>query len=92
MQKFILLVSLVGFICGCAMTKPVTPIGADKYVVSGYHEQDALAVADKYCNSLGKKISITNIRGETNTSWASVIFKCLSPDDPEYPRPANPKH
>jgi hypothetical protein len=86
MRKFILPVSLVGFICGCATTSPVTPLGADKYIVSAYHTQDASTAADKYCNGQGKKILVTNISRETNTSWASVIFRCLSPDDPEYLR------
>ena len=87
MQKSMLLVSLVGLFCACAMIKPVTPVGADTYTVSAFHKQDALTAANKYCDNQGKKILVKDIYGETNTSWASVIFKCLSPDDPEFHPP-----
>jgi hypothetical protein len=91
MQKSILLVSLVGFICGCAMTKPVTPVGGNIYTVSAFHKEDALKAADKYCSNQGKKILVTQTHEENNTSWASLVFKCLSPDDPELRQPQNPK-
>ena len=89
MRKFIVLVSLIGLICGCARTTPVTPLGRDLYTVSGLYSQDALTAANKYCDSLGKKILVRYTSGST---WSSVMFRCLSPQDPEYPRPAEPKH
>jgi hypothetical protein len=87
MQKFILLVGLVGFICGCAMSKPVTPLGGDIYTVSASRKENALTAASKYCDGQGKKILVKDIRSEHQQSWASVVFKCLSPDDPEFHPP-----
>jgi hypothetical protein len=87
MKKSILLVSLLGFICGCAMIKPVTPLGGDLYTVSAFHKIDALTAANKYCDSLEKKTLVKDIREEAQNSWASVVFKCLSPDNPEFHPP-----
>ena len=87
MQKFILLVGLVGFIWCCATSKPVTPLGGDIYTVSASRKEEALRAANKYCDSEGKKILVKDIRAEHQQSWASVVFKCLSPDDPEFHPP-----
>ncbi len=87
MQKSIVLVSLVGFICGCVMIKPVTPLGRDIYTVSAFRKLDALTAANNYCDILGKKTLVKDIREPGQNTWASVVFECLSPDDPEFRPP-----
>jgi hypothetical protein len=87
MQKSILLFSLIGCICSCTMTKPVMPLGRDIYTVSAFHKLDALTAANKYCDGLGKKTLVKSIRDEGQNTWSSVVFECLSPDDPEFRPP-----
>ena len=69
------------------MIKPVTPLGRDIYTVSAFRKLDALTAANKYCDTLGKKTLVKDIRDEGQNTWSSVMFRCLSPDDPDFRPP-----
>lgn len=72
---------------GPGSTKTVTNLGPDTYHVRGWHTEDALKEATEYCNKKGKNILVTNLSESSSKDWASIIFRCLSSDDPEYKRP-----
>lgn len=79
-------------------TGPITQSGKDTYILSatrcgacapvqGYVTQQA----GIYCTSLGKNLVVRSITGNNLQPWvpgnATIVFSCLSSDDPAYKLP-----
>jgi hypothetical protein len=90
----------VGLLAGCVTASEVVPAGRDSYMVQGHASGGlnagkgavaALQKANAYCATQQKFVLIRNtdshgiaaIGGESN----SLIFSCVTADDPEYQRP-----
>jgi hypothetical protein len=83
---------------GCVSTSDIVPAGKDSYMVQssargglvmGSENVNALKAANAYCAGMGKVMQIrrTDTSTSLNYAAASLIFSCLSADDPEYRRP-----
>ena len=81
---------------GCR-TSSVIPIGKDTYTVSVMRcglcepvQSAATEIADHYCATRGKQLQVKTIDGHNAQPWApgtaTVVFNCLSENDPEYKR------
>lgn len=87
----------VALVVGCS-TGPITQSGKDTYILSatrcgacapvqGYVTQQAAL----HCASLGKNLVVRSITGNNLQPWvpgnATIVFNCLSSDDPAYKLP-----
>ena len=74
-----------GSLCDSQMTK----LGPDTYMSSAIYGNGCgtdykVRHAGIFCSRMGKQIVVTNI---DNSLGGNVIFRCLSPGDPELQRP-----
>jgi len=88
-------------VAGCATTTDVVPYGKDTYLLStadiwGGYSQGSLKVkaaqrASAFCAEQGKVFTVRNTGGQGTQGWtstsATLIFSCISENDPENQRP-----
>jgi hypothetical protein len=100
MRRLIIVTIFMSSFWGCvSYSSGVLTMGPDTFAVSvdsgraSQAEKKALQEAQNYCNSVGKKIVVTNtnLSSSYGTFNFNVTFRCLSPDDPEYVRPVYKK-
>lgn len=84
-------------ITGC-VTGAVSPAGKDSYIVSATRcgicepvQGYVMRIASEYCVAKGRNLQIRNFSGNNAQPMfpgsATLMFSCLSSDDPEYGRP-----
>lgn len=100
MRQVITVLISIGLI-GCASTSDIVPYGADSYMLSsddvwGGYSQGSLQVkaaqrATDFCAKKEKVFIVRNTNSQGTQGWTStsstLIFSCVSKDDPEYQRP-----
>jgi hypothetical protein len=88
-------------LAGCASTTAVVPYGKDSYMLSsddfwGAYSRGSLQVkaaqsASAFCAERGKVFVVRNTGGQGVQGWTStsstLIFSCVSENDPEHQRP-----
>lgn len=101
-MKIALPVVFAGLLAGCAFSNSVQKLGPDTYSVGGIGspmcggascaQTAALNEANKFCDSRGKEILVTNTQSGVSTGMghgnATITFRCLTKDDRELHRPA----
>ena len=89
------------YLIGCASTTDVVQYGKDSYMLSsgdvwGGYSQGSLQVkaaqrASDFCAKKDKLFIVRNTAGQGTQGWtgtsSTLIFSCVSKDDPEYQRP-----
>ena len=90
----------------CVTASNVVPFGPDTFMIStsgesGFHtdagaKMEAVQIANKHCQSLGKEMVPVNIESRNGVPGrafpsAELIFRCLDKDDPEFKRPTMTK-
>src|ERR1700687_267836 len=83
MKRAILVASLL--VCACAPFVQFSQMGPDTFAVETGQSFAGRAEAGRYCAQLGKKVLITST--QQRFDGATVIFRCLAANDPEYRRP-----
>jgi hypothetical protein len=100
-MRKIILCAIPSLIVGCATTSDVVPYGKDSYMLSsgdvwGGYSQGSLQVkaaqrASSFCAEKGKVFVVRNTGGQGVQGWTStsstLIFSCVSENDPEFQRP-----
>lgn len=100
MKRTAITLSAVALV-GCATTSDVVPYGKDSFLLSsgdvwGGYSQGTLQVkaaqrASAFCAERGKVFVVRNAGGQGVQGWTStsstLIFSCVSENDPEYQRP-----
>jgi hypothetical protein len=90
MIKIVGVVSLVT-LAGCATASQIVPMGRDSYLVTapetlgGTGRILVAKSANQYCESGGTHMIVRRL--DANGFTVSLIFSCVSADDPEYKRP-----
>jgi hypothetical protein len=96
--RLILAVTAV-LLAGCEVSGRVVPAGKDSYMVSSHvgaciscaASVKSLETANAYCGKEQKVAIVRNTTSSTNPFGYEVgntmVFSCVSPDDPEYSRP-----
>lgn len=94
-MKTIAVVLAALLLAGCVTASEVLPAGKDTYMVAGggtgglSYGKTAIAAlkkANDYCTALHKLVMVRNTQTQSafNGENSSLIFSCLSADDPEY--------
>lgn len=100
-MRKVMLVPAAAALFGCATTSDVVPYGKDSFLLSsgdvwGGYSQGTLQVkaaqrASSFCAERGKVFVVRNTGGQGIQGWTStsstLIFSCVSENDPEYQRP-----
>jgi hypothetical protein len=87
----VLIVLGVTFVTGCAVASQIVPMGRDSYLVTapetlgGTGRILVVKSANQYCDSGGTHMIVRRLEG--NAFTVSLIFSCVTSDDPEYRRP-----
>ena len=78
-------------LAGCAAASQIVPVGRDSYIVTapetlgGTGRIIVAKAANQYCDSSGNHMIVRRLDGSALT--VSLVFSCVSVDDPEYKRP-----
>lgn len=97
-RKLAITILGAALLAGCVTASDVVPAGKDTYMVTGggtggiSYGKTAIAAlkkANAYCASLHKLVMIRNTQTQSafNGENSSLVFSCLSADDPEYRTP-----
>lgn len=93
------LIAAVALLAGCQVSSRVVPAGKDSYMISSHvagciscaASVKSLETANDYCGKEGKVAIVRNSNSSTNGFGYEVgntmVFSCVSSDDPEYQRP-----
>lgn len=81
--SFALLAAIV--LCACGHIPRISQVGPDTWAVETGQSWHGREVAGEYCAKMGKLVLVTNM--EQRYTGATVIFRCLRSDDPDYRRP-----
>ena len=89
--KLVLISYTTLLLTGCALPSEVVPMGKDSYMVTapetigGQGRIIVVNAANKYCSSQNTYMIVR--RMDASGMAVSLMFSCVSEDDPEYQRP-----
>jgi predicted RNA-binding Zn-ribbon protein involved in translation (DUF1610 family) len=93
------LTGAIALLAGCQVSSHVVPAGKDSYMISSHvagciscaASVKSLETANAYCGKEGKVAIVRTTNSSTNGFGYEVgntmVFSCVSSDDPEYQRP-----
>jgi hypothetical protein len=94
------LIVCAGVLAGCVSASEIVPAGKDTYMVAGRANGgpaaggssiEAMKAANAFCAKQQKLVMIRNTSTSGSAGFggeqSTLIFSCLTADDPEYQRP-----